>query len=59
MRLVQHMKAIIWLKNGSQRNSQEENAKKNQGFAKTFPSLWTRASESGQLNQIFDSVSII
>jgi hypothetical protein len=43
-------------------NSPDSNAqshKKNQGFAKKFPGLWTRASESGLLNQIFDLVSVI
>jgi hypothetical protein len=34
MGFVQHIKAIILLENGGQRNSQEENEKKNQGFAK-------------------------
>jgi hypothetical protein len=52
---VQHIKAIILLENGGQRNSQEENEKK----TRKIPALRTRASDSGLLNQIFDSVSII
>jgi hypothetical protein len=46
------------VENGGQRNSQEENEKKIR-FHKKFLALWTRASESGHLVQIFDSVSVI
>jgi hypothetical protein len=40
-----------------ERNSQEENKEKI-NISQKFPALWTRASESGHLVQIFDSVSI-
>jgi hypothetical protein len=33
--------------------------KKKSRICKKFPALWTRASESGLFNQIFDSVSVI
>jgi hypothetical protein len=33
--------------------------KKKLSFRKKFPALWTCASESGHLVQIFDSVSIV
>jgi hypothetical protein len=36
-----------------------KNKKKKKEFAKKFPVLWTRASRSGLLNQIFHSVSVI
>jgi hypothetical protein len=61
MRFVQHIKAIkaiILLENVGQRNFQEENKKKLR-ICKKNPALWTRASEPGLLNQIFDSVSVI
>jgi hypothetical protein len=58
MKFVQHIKEIIFVENGGQRNSQEENQKKLR-FHKKFPALWTRASDSGHLVQIFDSVSVI
>jgi hypothetical protein len=56
---VQHIKVIILLENGGQRNSQEEREKITKGLQKKNPALWTRASESGLLNQIFASVSVI
>jgi hypothetical protein len=56
------MKCVLkekkFVENAGQRNSQEENKKKLR-FHKKFPALWTRASESGPLVQIFDSVSVI
>jgi hypothetical protein len=58
LELVQHIKAIILLKKGGKRNSQEENEKKLR-FYKKIIALWTRASESGYLVQIFDSVSVM
>jgi hypothetical protein len=58
MVFVQHIKAIILLENCDQRNSQEEN-EKNLRLHKKIPVLWTRASVSGHLVQIFDSVSVI
>jgi hypothetical protein len=39
MGFVQHIKAIILLESGGQRNFQEGNEKKNQGLTKTFPAL--------------------
>jgi hypothetical protein len=57
MKFAQHIKEIIFVENGGQRNSQK--MKKNLRFHKKFLALWTRASESGHLVQIFDSVSVI
>jgi hypothetical protein len=51
---IQHIKEIFFLENRGQRNSQEEDEKKIK-----LPALWTRASESGHLVQIFDSVPVI
>jgi hypothetical protein len=55
MKFVQHIKEKKFVDNGDQRNAQEENEKKIR-FHKKFLALWTRASESGRLIQIFDSV---
>jgi hypothetical protein len=59
MKLVQHIKEIFFVENGGQRDSQEENQEEKLRFHKKFPTRWTRASESGHLVQIFDSVSVI
>jgi hypothetical protein len=40
---VQHFKDIILPENVRQNKAEEENEKKNQGFAKKFPAVWTRA----------------
>jgi hypothetical protein len=58
MKFFQHIKEKKFVENGGQRNSQEKNEKKLR-FHKKFPALWTRASESRHLVQIFDSVSVI
>jgi hypothetical protein len=58
MSFFQHIEAIILLENGGQRNSQEENEKKLK-ISQKYPALWSRASESGHLVQIYDSVSVI
>jgi hypothetical protein len=52
------LKEIFFAENDGQRNSQEENEKK-LGLHKKFPALWTCASESRHLVQIFDSESVI
>jgi hypothetical protein len=59
MKFFQHIKEIFFVENSGQRYSQKENEKKKLRFHKKFPALWTRASESGHLVQIFDSVSVI
>jgi transcriptional regulator of acetoin/glycerol metabolism len=59
MGFMQHIEEIILLENGGQRNSQEENERKFKISQKKIPALWSRASESGHLVQIFDSVSVI
>jgi hypothetical protein len=53
--LVQHIKDIIF---GGKRNSQGENENKTTDLQKKYPALWTRASEFGHLDQIFETVSI-
>jgi hypothetical protein len=58
MKFVQYIKEKKFVENGGQRISQEENLKKLR-FHKKIPALWTRASESGHLVQIFDSISVI
>jgi hypothetical protein len=56
IRFDQHIKEVILLENGGQRNSQEKIANKTKDLQKKNPA---RASESGLLNRIFDSVSVI
>jgi hypothetical protein len=50
------LKEIFFVENGV---ILRKKMKKKLIFNKKFPALWTRASESGQLFQIFDPVSVI
>jgi hypothetical protein len=58
MKFVQRIEEIFFVEKSGQRNFQEEYEKK-KSFHKKFPALWTLASESGHLVQIFGSVSVI